>query len=216
MKTNAISALATLAACALVGCTAPGGATGGRSQAPADPSGAASATAATAGVPAASPSGAAEAGIDPSNPPKPVGSIDLICTRNEAKGHTLHIDVFEIERRGKVAVARFAAQYDRGTAPSPAPTASPSAGASEFAESLYGCDTNAFSPRLIDTTNLVMYSPVTADGRGSLSSDQVYTQVSASAPAYLTAVFPAPKDGVTTIDMAVNGTNGYVKDVPVK
>lgn len=98
------TALVALIAMALVGCSAPAA-----SNQPAPDASTPPATTTTATI-KTEPTSAAQAGIDPAQPPKPLvpGVTVEVTTWNEKQPASTTVEVVRLERRGKLAVAVFA------------------------------------------------------------------------------------------------------------
>lgn len=196
MKTLALPVLSCAGAgMVLVGCSAPGMPVQSPPAATSIPAGSAA---------PASDGGAAKVGIDPATPPKAIGVVEVSC--DPGYGLTkVTIGVLSVQRRASVAIATFVVTGVRqGPAPTPADASR--------APSLGYCSQGAFEPRLVDGQNLLGYEPIKLGTADWLRSDP-YRAFPSDTPTYLSAVFPAPKPGVTSIDVIVGA--GTVTGVPV-
>lgn len=194
----AVVCLLALAGCSVPGGTgAPGGSGGGGSGTP---------SAAVGSVAPSHDSRASESGVDASSPPPVVGSVHVACTTSSVL-EKVTIGVLGVQRRDKVAVATFVATAVKRTVIPP-----PADNLDDQAPSLYKCNQAAWDPVLVDGANLVAYTPIQYRTSEWLRTPPSEVAL-AESPTYLYAVFPAPKEGVTTVDVVVGA--GTVTGVPV-
>ena len=196
------SVLAAACLLALAGCSAPGGVSG-----PGGSPGGGSGTPGSAAATATHDSRASEAGLDPASPPPVVGSVHVACETSSVLD-TVTIGVLGVQRRGQLAVATFVATAVKRSA---IPT--PSNNLDSQAPTLYKCNSAAWDPVLVDGANLVAYTPIQYQTSAWLRTSSAEVAL-AESPTYLYAVFPAPKEGVTSVDVVVGA--GTVTGVPVR
>lgn len=176
---------AALAVMLLAGCTGSG------DDADATTSGAAS-TASPSSTAGTTADGAKASGIDPANPPKPLGSV-TVPTPAEGVESTL-VELLELRRRDTVLVATFR------VTPKPA---SSGTGDVTLAQAVGG----AFAPQLLDLGNLKRYRYVEA-----LRSDQRAVESVDGSPMYAFAAYAIPQ-GTSTVDVRVSDIAPLVEKV---
>lgn len=193
-------AAAALAALALTACTGddpepPTGATAGTSVSPPGSS-SASPTA------SALPSSAASAGIDPANPPEPLASatIQAKSPATNDPDARVTVDLLALKRSGKLLVATFAF--------------TPQSSNDQAQPLSFWLPSNVFwQPKLIDPVNLRLHKVVSADG--DLQTGFVSAMVASGQTFYAFAVFGAPPESVTAMDVIPVGGAPTFTGVPI-
>jgi hypothetical protein len=144
--------------------------------------------------------------VDAAAPPPVVGSVQVACTTS-ATLDRVTIGVLGVQRRDKLAVATFVAMAVKKAVVPP-----PENNLDNKAPTLYRCNPAAWDPVLVDGANLVAYTPIQQQTSSWLRTSASEVAL-AETPTYLYAVFPAPKQGVTSVDVVVGA--GTVIGVPV-
>jgi hypothetical protein len=138
--------------------------------------------------------GASAAGIDPANPPKPLGTVTIPAVVKDDPKATLKIDLLGLKRQDKMLIATYAFTVT-------------STGESK-ARWLYDyLGDQGWSPTLVDTKNLKLHKPLRAPGGGDIAATSY--QGNKFAPgqvSYAFAVFGAPPEDVR--EMTVNVSDG--------
>lgn len=128
---------------------------------------------------------AAEAGVDPTDPPEPIASVTMPGAGGGANNTPTEItlDLLSLRRDGDLLVLNLGFTPKEGK-----PT------------SYYGWTTTSWSPRIIDTTNLTVHE-VVSSGEESLKTDTspIGTRVGGGQTLHLYAVFAAPPEDVSTV-----------------
>jgi hypothetical protein len=146
-------------------------------------------------------SGAAAAGIDPMNLPKPVGSFTAPLPYDKDRKTTGRFDIYSLKRQGKLAILTM----------SVTPTFSTVESASLF--SLMG--NHGLRPTLVDPVNLREYA-VLRGGSGPLVTNNVSARSYSGEPIFFWAAFAAPPANVAKINLNLYDTLPPVMDVPVQ
>lgn len=166
------------------------------------------AAASAAASPSASPAdpaknGAADAGIDPTNPPAVVATATgIVPTPGDPKA-TTRVDVFGLQRHGKLLVLT-AAVTQTTSAPAFPQTSIFSALGAKF-----------WSPELIDPVNLKLYKVVRSSGGDELQTGPNSANAAIGQPLYVYAAFASPAPGVTALDLDFGGGIPVIRDIPV-
>ncbi|WP_156466197.1 hypothetical protein [Janibacter sp. Soil728] len=198
---TAVTAASMLTACS----GGPEGGGGSGSPSSSSPSAASSPAAASSTDAADSASdldqAAADAGVDPADPPKPIASSPLPGKTMQNEPVDLTLDLYSLERQDDLLILTM------GITPDKSATSKP--------RTFYGWTGRKWLPQLVDTKNLKVHDIVRAD------ADQVVTSTGAAtalfAPGqtlYLYAVFAAPPQDVTT--MTLKPTDGAAAMTGVK
>lgn len=146
--------------------------------------------------------GAASAGIDPINPPKPIASVTAPLPYRADQEATGRFDIYSIKRQGKLAILTMSVTPTFSTKESPS------------LYSLLGAAAS-FSPELVDPINLRVYTVVRATN-GPLSTNPVRSRTSSGRPLFIWAAFAAPPANVTKLNLNVHDSVPPFMDVPVQ
>lgn len=143
---------------------------------------------------------AANAGLDPNNPPAPIAST----TMKNKSGVEYKIDLLQVKRDGDKLV-----DVVWGITPQ---SAMPEGENSLF----YAINEYKWQPELIDVENLVMYHPIRIDeyGHEPIMSDTVYTKLTANETSYIYATFPAPQSPTVSVHFQPDQTSKFT-GVPI-
>lgn len=134
---------------------------------------------------------AAKAGVDPTNPPKPIASSTTAAVVEGDPKATMKIDLLGLKRQGKTVLASYAF------------TVTAAAGASDAPRWIYHyLGDSSWNPSLIDSTTLKLHRVVKAEGR-QLQTAHQGVKFRPGQTLYGYAVFAAPPEGVTTMDVVV-------------
>lgn len=145
--------------------------------------------------------GAASAGIDPMNPPKPIASLTAPAAYTKDPKAKALIDIFSITRQGRLATLTMAVT----------PTFDSVDSVSLF--TLMGHHT--FRPTMVDPINLRKYDVVTSRS-SRLSSSETSTRAYSGEAMFIWAVFAAPPANVTKVNLNLFDTVPTIMDVPVQ
>lgn len=153
-------------------------------------------------TPSVEPSSAAQAGVDPANPPQalvPGVTVDTTSSNLKQKAH-VKVEIVRLERRDKLVVAVFAVT----------PEAS-----GEGSESIFSW-LGGYSPdpKLIDPVGLKAYNVVQA-GNADLMGNAINVSMSGGQTAYHYAVLAAPPAGVTKVDVMYASSVPTFTNVPL-
>lgn len=143
--------------------------------------------------------GAAAAGVTGQETPVATTTLRYRSPYSQGK---LTVGVLPLQRKGKLMTLVL-----RMT-----PTAEPGGRATISLFDLLG--QHSFRPTLLDNTHLKLYNVVTASGY--LQSDDVGTQTTSGQPLYAYAVFAAPQDAITAIDVKAADSIPRFTDVPIR
>lgn len=131
---------------------------------------------------------AAKAGVDPANPPKAIVSAVAPAVVEGDPKATMKIDVLGLKRQGKTVIASYAF-----TVTSPA--------GSDKADWLYDyLGGHGWNPALVDSKNLKLHKVVRANDN-QVASDYQGAEFRPGQTFYAYAVFAAPPEDVTTMDV---------------
>lgn len=130
---------------------------------------------------------AAEAGIDPDDPPEPIGSATLPGKGSEGAPTDVRIDLFGLKRQGELMVLTAAVTPDKSSKSEP--------------QDFFGWIDNSWYPQVIDTENLKVHDVVTEKGGGPVmtKTGSVTTTFGPGQTYYMYAVFAAPPQDVDTV-----------------
>lgn len=189
---SAVAVLVPLLAGCAVGGSDP---TSAPSQSTTAPSGAPT-TSAPSSVEASS---AAQAGVDLTNLPAPIASATVAAKVNSDPDAKLTINLHQLRRTGKVVTATFSFQVTSTVAES---------------DSLFDyLGQQSWWPYLVDTQNLKRHDVVVGGGARAKTDD-----LSAFAPGqtlYAYAMFAAPPQDVTAVDVQMIGGAPTATNVPI-
>lgn len=150
----------------------------------------------------ASESSAEEAGVDLTQPIKPVATITQPFPVKDAADAEVTVDLLGLQRRDKLLVATFRFTPSTDT---------------ETTDSLYRwLGSKSWSPSLIDPVNLKRYTTVNTSGQGLLQSEYIGNRVGDGQPLFVYAVFAAPPADVTKLDVSFNDSFPLMKGVPLQ
>lgn len=138
--------------------------------------------------------GAAQAGIDLKNPPKPIGEV-TVPIGNDGITNT-KVEVLKARKRDNALLVAF-----RFT---------PEGTSSERITIFSAMGKHSFNPELIDLENLKRYLQV----RGLTSSD-IAMKIRMGSSLYGFTAFPLPPDGVKTIDIKVSDLAPPIENLPL-
>ena len=146
---------------------------------------------------------AAEAGIEPHELGEPFASVDTAANMPDDPEATLTYDVFELQRDGDVVT--FAARLTVN---------SDSTGSNNLA-SIMGVGSNfSIGVSLIDTVNMRRHAIVQA-GSDRLSSTPLAMSMSGGQSRYISGIFAAPPEDVTTMTVLIDGIPA-IPNVPIR
>ncbi len=175
---------------------------GGSSTSGSSASGTSADSASANGVSASS---AAEAGIDPAALQNPIASNTITFPIAGDPKSTLKIDVLALRRSGKIVTLALA------MTPTYTASAKAGTGSQTLTKQLgYG----EWRPYAIDTKNLTQHD-VAKTGEGSLSSAANRLELVSGQPVYAYAVFAAPPDDVTAMDLVILDEAPAFRNVPL-
>lgn len=188
----AVSAVAVLIPL-LAGCTIGGGEptpSGGQSSAPA--------TGPTTPGPVEA-SSAAQAGVDLTNLPAPIASATVAAKVEGDPNAKLTVHLHQLRRTGKVVTATFSFQVSSTV---------------EQPHSLFSfMSQQSWWPYLVDTQNLKRHDVVV--GGGSRAMTDVLTTFAPGQTLYAYAMFAAPPQDVTAVDVQLIGSAPTATNVPI-
>lgn len=142
------------------------------------------------------------AGIDPDNPPEPIASSTTAATVEDDPKATMKIDLLGLKRQGKTVLATFAFTVT-------------SSGGSEDPEWIYTyLGGTGWHPTLVDTQNLRLHRVVEAQGR-RVSTDYQGNKFRPGQTLYAYAMFGAPPEDVTSMDVMPSDTVPAIPNVPL-
>ena len=178
----------------LVGCTIGGGdPTPTTTQSSVAPS---AGTTAPSSVEASS---AAQAGVDLTNLPAPIASATIAAHVSGDPNAKLTINLHQLRRTGKVVTATFSFQVTSTVTE---------------ADSLFDyLNRQSWWPYLVDTQNLKRHDVVTGGGARAKTDD--LTSFAPGQTLYAYAMFAAPPQDVTTVDVQMLGGAPTATNVPI-
>jgi hypothetical protein len=177
---------------------ASGGASGSAAASP-PPGSASGAAASGAAASASADNGAAQAGLDPNNLPKPIASLSAPAALKVDPKATLKIDILQLRRKDKL-LQMTAVVTPKNTLAEPT--------------DLVTLVDAFWRPKLIDTVNLKQYSVVEAGGV-ALQSNPYGAETTSGVPLIVYAMFPAPPPEIRTISIQFADTLPTLNDVPL-
>ena len=131
---------------------------------------------------------AREAGIDWTDPPKPIATVTIPGAASGGAQAELKLDLLTVTRRDKVVLVNYAVTPTR---------------AGEEDMNLYSWLGNQSPrPRLVDTKNLKLYAPL-GEGDTSMQTEAIGPRFSSGQTLYGYAMFSAPPEDVTHVDVAL-------------
>ena len=146
---------------------------------------------------------AAEAGVEPRELGDPVATVETAGNMSDDADATLTYDVYPLQRDGDILT--FAARVTLNS------TSTQSANLA----SIMGVGSNfSIGVSLIDTENLRRHAVVRA-GSDTLSSTPLTIRMSAGQSRYISGVFAAPPDDVTTMTVVLDGIPA-IANVPIR
>lgn len=128
---------------------------------------------------------AAEAGVDPADPPEPIASVTMPGAGGGANNTPTEItlDLLSLRRDGDLLVLNLGFTPKEGKA-----------------TSYYGWTTTRWAPQVVDTTNLTVHDVVESEsGSVSTGTGPLGTKVGGGQTLHLYAVFAAPPEDVRTV-----------------
>lgn len=145
---------------------------------------------------------AAKAGIDPADPPKPIASSTTAAVVKGDPKATLRIDLLGLKRQGKTVLANFGFTVS-------------STGGSEDERWIYDyLGGTSWNPQLVDSTNLKLHKVVRAGGL-SVATAYQGAKFRPGQTLYAYAVFAAPPENVTTMDVMPSDNVPAIPGVPL-
>ena len=147
---------------------------------------------------------AADAGIDPKNPPKPIASAVVPGQGADGKATELTVDLIDLKRQDDLLILTAAVTPDKASTSRPR------------AYIMWAGST--WAPQVLDTKNLKVHDVVTSDG-----GDRVISSTGAVSPAfgpgqtlYLYAVLAAPPQDVTSVTVKLADGAAAVTGVKIR
>lgn len=141
--------------------------------------------------PAADPDNAAQADIDPSNPPEPIATTEMPATTAEDGATTMRVDLLGLKREDKLLVATFGFTPEEGE------------GRSQWHYGWLG--DKGWSPQIVDGTNLKVHDVVAGSQVGRLMTAYQGTKFGPGQTYYAFATFAAPPSGASLTVKAADG-----------
>lgn len=139
---------------------------------------------------------AAEAGVDPKKPPKPIASVTMPGTDEADHPTDMTVDLISLKRQDKLMVLTV------GVTPDKASKAKP--------DTYFGWTANTFSPQVVDTKNLKVHNVVKDDSGGYVYTPGMSTEFGPGQTFYMYAVLAAPPKDVDTVTVkAVDGAPAF-------
>lgn len=134
---------------------------------------------------------AAEAGVDPKKPPKPIASVTMPGTDEADHPTDMTVDLISLKRQDKLMVLTV------GVTPDKASKAKP--------DTYFGWTANTFSPQVVDTKNLKVHNVAKADSL-QVATGSSTVEFGPDQTMYMYAAFAAPPEDVDTVTVkAVEG-----------
>lgn len=145
---------------------------------------------------------AGEAGVDPTEPPEPIATVEAPATDSTGEPTTLTVDLLEARREDELLVltVRF--------------TPAEGDGKPQWLYHYLGQET--WAPQVIDTTNLRVHNVVKGEGQPKpLLTDYQGTKFGPGQRYYAFAVFAAPPEDVESVTVNVVGGAESLTEVPL-
>lgn len=138
----------------------------------------------------------AEAGLDPTKPPKPLASVTMPGNTDADEPTDMTVDLISLKRQDELMVLTVGVTPDKKSKAKP--------------DTYFGWTSNTFMPQVVDTKNLKVHNVVKEKSGGYVTTSDMSTEFGPGQTFYMYAVLAAPPKDVDTVTVkAIDGAPAF-------